>query len=64
MKIMIENNKGKTFSEYAESEIKKIIDILQVACGVFGDDGLRCLYLVQADNKLKNLIVNLSNIPV
>lgn len=63
MRIMVETPK-RPFSDYAEEEITKITDILRVAQGTFGDDGLRCLYLVQAENRLKNLIVNLSKIPV
>jgi len=58
LKIYVENPET-VLTHYEEKEIENVIDMLKVAQGVFGDSGLRCVYLLKAHKLLNKLIDNI-----
>ena len=62
MKVKILVEKPKTvLNEYAEKDIKKIITTLEAALTLFGDTNMRCVYLLQAESKLRKLLDNMAD---
>lgn len=58
VKILLETPET-VLTEYEEEEIKRLIDELQVAQGIFGDSAMRCVYLLRAEKTLQRIISNM-----
>lgn len=58
VKILLETPET-VLTEYEEEEIKRLIDELQVAQGIFGDSAMRCVYLLKAEKTLQKIISNM-----
>ena len=58
LKIHVESTET-VLTHYEEKEIDNVISELEVAQGVFGDTGLRCVYLLKAQKLLNKLIDNI-----
>ena len=58
VKILLETPET-VLTEYEEEEIKRLIDELQVAQGIFGNSAMRCVYLLRAEKTLQRIISNM-----